>query len=59
LYLIGYIWLSSDLRRYPPSVLIHSLHILYGCDCLGKSIENSWASPLMGVGKGCLGMLSV
>jgi hypothetical protein len=21
------------------------LHILYGCDCLGKSIENSWTSP--------------
>jgi hypothetical protein len=39
--------------------LIHSLRILYGCDYLGKSIENSWTSPPMGVGKGRLGALSV
>jgi hypothetical protein len=40
--------------------LMYSLHILYGCDCLGKSIENSWASPSpMGVGKERLGALSV
>jgi hypothetical protein len=35
------------------------LRILYGCDYLGKSIENSWTSPPMGVGKGRLGALSV
>ena len=45
LYFSSYFWLSSDLYRYLPSVLIHSLRILYGCDCLGKSIENSWTPP--------------
>jgi hypothetical protein len=45
LYLSSYIWLSSDLHQYLSFVLIHSLRILYGCDCLGKSIENSWTSP--------------
>ena len=44
LYFSSYFWLSSDLYQYIPSVLIHSLHILYGCDCLGKYIENSWTS---------------
>jgi hypothetical protein len=39
--------------------LRYSLRILYGCDYLGKSIENSWTSPPMGVGKGRLGALSV
>jgi hypothetical protein len=45
--------------QYLPSVLIHSLCILYGYDYLGKSIENSWTSPPMGVAKGWLGALSV
>jgi hypothetical protein len=35
------------------------LHILHECDSFGKYTDNFWASPLMGVGRGRLGTLSV
>jgi hypothetical protein len=45
LWLSSYIWISSDLCRSPPFVVVHSLRILYGYDFFRKSFENSWLHP--------------